>query len=108
MSQEVLIGLIVGGIILIVLIVWFVLWCKSFCPSCRKAWGKQVVETILLDSRLDTRQHLVTNTIRNSKGEVVETITRPTTKIVTVKTFQDDCRCKHCGHEWSYTYTQET
>ena len=109
MSNEALIGLVViGGIALIALIIWFVQWCSSFCPSCRKAWGKQVLQTLLLDSQLETRESTRIISHYNSKGEVTGNTMVPTTKLVTVKTYQADCQCKHCDHKWSYTYTNES
>ena len=69
--------------------------------------AKQVAKTSVLDSHCETREHTEFRNVHNSRGEVVSTIACPTTRIVTVKTCQDDCRCKHCGHEWSKVYTQE-
>ena len=108
-SQKALIvGAVVGGVALIILLVWAVSRQSSKCPLCKKAWGKQIINTLLIDSRLETRGSFDTVYHYNSKGEVTGSTTIPTTKIVTVKTYENECRCKHCGYEWSYTHTTET
>ena len=108
LPQEVLIGgAVVAGIALLILLIWAATRQSSKCPSCKQAWGKQIINTLLIDSRLDTRGSFETVYHYNSKGEVTGSTTIPTTKLVTVKTYENECRCKHCGYEWSYTHTTE-
>ena len=78
------------------------------CPSCNQARGKEVINTTVLDARSEVRNSFETVYHRNSKGEVTGSTNIPTTKLVTVKTHLDEYRCKHCGHEWSKTYTTES
>jgi len=99
---------ICGGIALIVLIVWAVVRQNSKCPLCRQAWGKTIVSDTLIDQINEIRNTISTTYVTNSQGESLGAVHRPTQKIVTVNTHLVECRCKHCGHEWSYTYTTET
>ena len=105
-QQMIVIGVIVG-VPLIILIVWVAIRESSKCPLCKKAWGKKIVSDTVIDSRRDIRDTTKTIYSTNSKGEVTGATHIPTTKIVTVNTHLAECRCKHCGYEWSYTHIKE-
>jgi len=98
--------LLVGGVIsLIVLLVWQIHRKESKCPQCKRAWGKEIIRTTALDSRNETRRVMEYDTVRNSRGEIIGSVERPTTQIVTVTTYRVECQCKHCDYKWSYTNT---
>jgi len=109
MPDERLIVLGIGGAAaLLSLGIWIGCRITSTCPSCQQAWAKQCLSTTCLDSCREARDHVEYTYIRNSKGEVTNTIATPTVKIVTIKTLQDKYSCKHCGHEWDKIYKQES
>lgn len=80
---------------------------KSICPSCKKAWGTTERSNGCIDSSTTIRNCTRTVTLRDKSGSAIGSSEVPTTEAVTIRTYENVCLCKHCGYEWSYTYTDD-
>ena len=85
------------------------------CPACGRRFHIKLVEKTLVDERKETvtvRQGIVnpmpTGYSRGSAPTIPVVVEEDLPITISVEDFQYSYKCKHCGHEWSETHTEET
>jgi len=74
---------------------------RNRCPSCKQGSARQLTKTTELGSEtIKYTVDEVVGTIRDSKGAVISTTTRPAERTYRLATQENEYRCQYCGYEW--------
>lgn len=97
---------------------WMVIWVAAplafywyrhttICPNCEHAWAKSHVGTRLIDRRGGYKTIMRSKDIKNERGERIGKIEGQEQVHVVKERLLNFYECKHCGHEWTRTSTNE-
>jgi len=90
----------IATVIVVGLIAWVVAGTSSQCPSCKKWFALQRLQTNELGRSTGYETETKVDTYKNNKGEVIATKERQEDVRVTYVKYQHLNQCKFCSYQW--------